>query len=339
MRRNSKRKIILAVLIAIIAILLFWLVLRFIANRTELDEQFGDTGGWGGSDIEETDITIGDTDYVSLDDIDTYLLIGTDAGGEDLGKAYKGELADFLVLLIVDNTTEKFGFYTIDRNTMVDVNVVNEDGEVSNTEKQQICLAHWYGLDEEQRNLNTVDAVSNLLGLLDIDNYYTINMNDIGRFNHAIGGVQVDIDTDMTKIDPAFVKGETVLLSDQQAEKYLRARFVLEDDTNASRMARQQQYMENVYSLLISQFRENPNYVNDLYDQLSDCIQSNGHAKEISVAINHMLQYENMGFIKFSGKTKLNDTQDDGVEHEEFYPDDKSILAGLKKVINLREDN
>jgi hypothetical protein len=49
------------------------------------------------------------------------------------------------------------------------------------------------------------------------------------------------------------------------------------------------------------------------------------------------MQYENQGFIKFSGETKKNDTLGDGVEHEEFYPEDDSIPEGLMKVINFRE--
>lgn len=335
MRRTSKRKIIMAVVIAIIAILLFWLVLRFIVNSNLLDEQFGDTGGWG-NDIEQTVLTIGDTDYVSLDDLDTYLLFGTDGGGQNLGEALQGELADFLMLLIVDNTTQKFAFYTIDRNTMVEMEIWDETGEYSSFATQQICLAHWYGNNEDLRNQNTVNTVSSFLGELDIDNYYTINMADIGKFNNAIGGVEVKIDSDMTKVDPAFENGKSVLLTDEQAEKYLRARFALEDDSNASRMARQQQYLENAYAMIIGRIKENPEYVNELYGKLDSFVESDGSAKEVSVAANHMMQYENQGFIKFSGESKLNDTLGEGIEHEEFYPDTDSILEGLKKVMNLR---
>ena len=339
MRKNrpSKRKIIISIIVALIAILAFWLVLRYIDGRGLLDEKFGNTGGWGDDDIEETFITIGDKSYSSLDDIDTYLLIGTDGGGDDLGEAYNGDLADFLVLLIVDNTTEKFGFYTIDRNTMTDVATTDENGEMNAIVTEQICLSHWYGLDDEERNFNTVDAVSTLLGVLDIDNYYTINMADINRINEAIGGVTVHIDTDMTEIDPAFRQGEDLLLTGDQAEKFIRARYALKDGTNAARMSRQQQYMENAYAKLINEFREDPGYVNDLYDQLDDCIISDGSAREVSVAVNHMMQYENMGFIKFDGETKINDTLGDGEDHEEFYADPDSIIEGLEKVINFKE--
>ena len=335
--RTSKRRIILAVVIALIAILLFWLLLRFVFDRTDLDEQFGDTGDWGGDDIEETYIGIGDKEYVSLDDLDTYLLIGTDGGGENLGEALQGDLADFLMLLVVDNTTEKFAFYTIDRNSMVDMEISDETGEYTSYATQQICLSHWYGENEDLRNQNTVNSVSALLGDLEIDNYFTINMEDIGRVNNAIGGVEVTIDTDMTAVDPAFEEGATIVLDDKQAEEFTRARMALADDSNAARMARQEQYLEHAYAKIIGQFRENPEYINEMFDLLEDCIESDGSSKEVSVAVNHMMQYENQGFIKFSGETKKNDTLGDGVEHEEFYPEDDSILEGLMKVINFRE--
>ena len=45
--RNSKRKVILALAVAVLAILLFWLLLKFVFDRTELGDQFGDTGEFG----------------------------------------------------------------------------------------------------------------------------------------------------------------------------------------------------------------------------------------------------------------------------------------------------
>ena len=64
MRINSKRKTILGVVIALLAILLFWLGIRFIDEHNLLDEQYGDTGDWGDVD-EDIDLTIGDVNYLS----------------------------------------------------------------------------------------------------------------------------------------------------------------------------------------------------------------------------------------------------------------------------------
>jgi anionic cell wall polymer biosynthesis LytR-Cps2A-Psr (LCP) family protein len=163
-------------------------------------------------------------------------------------------------------------------------------------------------------------------------------MKDIGRINDAIGGVTVTIDTDMTNVDPAFKKGSTVTLTGDQAEKFLRARMQLKDDTNEARMDRQQQYLDAAYVKIISETRERPEYIAELYTQLEDIIQTNTNEREVSVIANHLIQYEDCGFNRFDGETKMNDTQGDDVEHEEFYVDNNSILENLKKVIDLRVD-
>ena len=331
-RNSSKRKIIVALIAAFLAILLFWLVLRFVVDRGLLDEQFGDSGEWGDEETEQISLTIGDKDYWTEDLFDTYLMIGTDGGGEAIDEEHQGTLADFLALLIVDNTTKKFGVIQIDRNTMVAM------PELTGTEeKQQICLSHWYGENDSQRNDNTVMTVSELFGYLDVDNYYAINMEDIGLVNDAIGGVTVDIDTDMTALDPAFVKGASVKLNAEQTEKFLRARMDVGGGTNKERMSRQTQYMQNAYNMVFDQLSENPEYINDIYDQLQGVLQSEERGANLSRMANHIMQYENAGILQIDGETKINDTQDDDIEHEEFYADPESIAEALGKIMNLTE--
>jgi len=332
--RSSKRKIIMALVIAAAAILLFWLVLRFVVDRGMLDEQFGDSGEWGEED-EQISLMFGEDEYVSDDNIDTYLIMGTDAGGEFVDEEHSGELADFLALLIIDNTTEKFGFIQIDRNTMVAMPELAGEEEDGEEVKQQICLAHWYGENDGQRNDNTVMTVSDFFGYLTIDNYYAINMADMDRVNDAIGGVVVDIDTDMTSVDPEFVEGASVLLTGDQAEKFLRARMDVGQGTNKERMSRQTQYMQKAYNMVMDQLRENPEYVNDLYDSLSDVIQREETGSNLSRMANHLVQYDSMGILQIDGTTKMGDTQDDGIEHEEFYADQSSIVDALSKIMNL----
>ena len=312
-------------------------MLRFVVNRTLLDEQFGDSGDWSDED-EGVELTIGGVDYKSDDNIDTYLLIGTDGGGENLGEKYSGKMADFLVLLLIDNTTERFAFIQVDRNSMVDIQTVDEEGNIVEYEKQQICVAHWYGEDDNKRNNNTVLTLSTLLGGLRIDDYYTINMADIDKINNAIGGVTVNIEEDMTNIDPEFAEGATVHLTDDQAEKFVRARMSVGDGSNKGRMARQTQYMQKAYSMVIGQLRDNPEYVNDLYDQLSSSVETSGDGSEISRLTNHMIQYDNLGILQLDGTTKFGDTQGDGIEHEEFYVNEDSIISVLGKVMDLYQD-
>ena len=336
--RQLKKKVIFIALAIILALALLGLVIHFIEKHQEKDEPFTDSDLlWGDEEEEESLLTIDDKDYVTYDNLDIYLLAGTDGGGVDKGEGFNGDLADFVVLLVIDNTTKKFAFYPVSRNTMVYVPVMNKNGDIQDYAFEQICTAHWYGHDEEERNWNLAEAAEDLLGGLEIDGYYVLNMKDVGKVNDTIGGVSVDIKEDLTELDSAFVSGETVRLSGDQAESYLRARMDVGEGSNAERMERQQQYMENAYDLIIGQLRENPDYVNDLYDQLNDIVESDGTQKRISQISNQIMQYENMGIINFSGETKINDTIGEGVEHEEFYTDPKSLMAGLRKVIDIKE--
>ena len=338
MRDTSIRKKVAIALVGVLAAVGgLGVSMHMIEARGLKDTGPGDTGEWG-DEYEPESLFLADTDYISEDEIDAYLIAGTDGGGEDLGEGLNGELADFIAVMLIDNTTEKYAFYQIDRNSMVDVQVRSEDGDYSEYSYEQICTAHWYGIDETERAENLMAAVSGLLGGIELDGYYILNMADIGKVNDAIGGVTVDIDTDMTNLDPEFVKGATVHLTDKQAERYLRARKDVGDGTNAARMARQRQYMQKAYNMVIGQLRENPEYINDLYIQLEDKVESDGTGKRMSVITNQLASYQSMGIITFDGETKIGDTIDEGIEHEEFYTDENSILSGLKKVMNISVD-
>lgn len=330
----SKRKILILILIAAMLIAIFGLVMHLIEKHGENDEQFGDTGEWGETG-NEIILDFPEAAYATTDSISSYLLIGTDAGGEDMGEGFNGELADFLTLLVVDSTTEKYAFVQIDRNTMTDVEVLDASGESKGPAYEQICISHWYGPDAEARNENTVKAVSDLMGGFPIDGYYTLHMGDIGLVNDAIGGVTVDIQTDMTDVDPEFKQGARVLLDNEQAEKFIRARMNTGSGTNKERMSRQYQYMTSAYNMVMMQLRENPEYVNDLYDQLHDVVESSDKSAPLGKLTNQLVQFENKGIIEFEGKTEVNDTQADGTKHEEFYTTPDAIVATLRQVMNL----
>ena len=98
------------------------------------------------------------------------------------------------------------------------------------------------------------------------------------------------------------------------------------------------QYMQKAYNLVMNQLRDNPDYINDLYRQLDGVLYSEGSEKDFSRLTNQLLEYEALGIMRFTGKTKINDTVGEGIEHEEFYVDDDSILACYKKIMNIKED-
>lgn len=333
--RGSRRRVLIGILIAVLLIALFGAAVYLIEQRGLLDEQYGDSGDWGSGEAEQFSLELNDREYVSSDDIDAFLVIGKDDPKE--GEAgFNGEMADFLVLVLMDNTTKKYGFYQINRDTITYVDVLDENGNSEGAVTQQICIAHWYGQDAEMRNANTVRAASNLFGGLPIDGYYSIKMSDMGLINDAIGGVVVDIEEDMTNVDPAFVKGASVLLKGDQAEKFVRARMSVGEGTNEERMGRQSQYMQKAYNLIMNQLRERPEYINDLYQELHGIVETDSGSKDLSSIADRMINYESEGIIRLQGESTIGNNLPDGLDHAEFYPDGQSIVDCLSKVMVIK---
>lgn len=278
--------------------------------------------------------------YKYSDDINTYLLIGTDgSGNEDADdESYRGTMADFLLVLFVNNTTEKYGFVQINRDTITDVTTVDSTGEGEGMEELQICTAHWYGKDKEQSCENTEEAVSLLLGEIEIDGYYCINMENIGIINNLVGGVEVTIEDDFSGEDESLVMGETILLNDEQAEHFVRARMGVGDGENTSRMRRQRTYMSAYFNKALDLIKSDNNFVNDAFVELQDVAVTDISGKSLSVISNSILKYENIGILTFDGESKKGKKLGDGLLHAEFYPNRDSIIENLSKIMNLEPD-
>ena len=74
-----------------------------------------------------------------------------------------------------------------------------------------------------------------------------------------------------------------------------------------------------------------------LYSELEGRINSGESEGNFSRMANQILTYESLGIMQFDGRTEINDTVGEGIEHEEFYVSEKSILNNLRKVMNLKE--
>ena len=342
-RGSTKVRLLAEILIAVIVIALFGAALILYERSSRKREGLGDSGKWGEetgeAENQEIQLVLNERVYAFTDKLETYLLIGTDnsSANSEAEQGFNGDMADFLVLFLVDPDTGRYGFVQIDRDTITDVPILDENGEEIGTALEQICIAHWYGPNEEERTNNTVYTVSELFGGLPIDGYYCMNMKDIPSLNHAVGGVSVTIEEDLESVDPAMTKGAKILLTDEQAEKFVRARMTVGDGTNISRLRRQRQYMENMYRQVHERFSDNAGYINDLYKELKSVLQTDQPDKTISEIAAKIHDSENVGFLTLDGESTKGNQLDDGQIHSEFYVDEASIAENLGKIIDLRD--
>ena len=338
MRKRSRKetlKLIGGVAAAVLGIVLFAVVLFTAEKRFMRREDISDSGDWE-LESDEDGLYLGDKYYYFTDSVSAYLFIGTDASS-DLPEAegVQGDLADFLALLVINDTQKCFGILQLDRDTMTQVTILDKDGADLGEYPEQLCTAHWYGGTEEMRGANTINAVSASLGYFPIDGYYGINMKDISAVNHVLGGVPVTIQEDLTSIDPSMKKGARITLSDEQVEKYLRARMSVGEGTNKERMSRQMQYMQNAYSIAFKKLDEDPSFADEAYDELTGKVFTDQYHKTFSQIVNKIAKYENRGILTFEGESRMGDTFGDGDLHAEFYPDPESIAEQIGKLIRF----
>lgn len=339
-RKQSKKRVVLGIAIAVAVIAAFGTCLYMMEHIFDGGEE--DVG----EAEDATILYVGNKEMEITHSIESYLMIGTDDSGNVEAEGtdeYRGQMADFLLLYIMDKTAGTYGFLQIDRNTMTDVPVIDTEGNGIEEIFEQICTANWYGGKPEHGCSNTVYTVGELVGGLEIDGYYQIHMSDIGTLNHAVGGVEVTLDEDFSDKDPAMTKGKTLTLNDKQAEIFVRGRMDVGGGTNEERMSRQMAYMQGYKAKAKTLLGEDSNFANDLYQAMEKTAVTDLPENRLSVMANQIYKGEDLGILTIDGETKLGKTLGDGVEHEEFYADEGSIadamitLCGIDKA-HITED-
>ena len=285
----------------------------------------------------ENTVSIGEEQYGFDHRIETFLFIGTDQGGNSDPEDFRGEMADFLLLMVLDHTENTIGCLQIDRNTVTDVRELDFAGKEITSRKLQICTAHWYGRSPEMAAENTVYAVQKLLGLGKIDGYFELNIGDVGLMNHAVGGVEVTVEDDLTPSDPTLRKGETLVLDDGQAERFVRARMSVGEGTNAERMSRQGQYMAAFFRKVREKTAEDPKFGLNLWNALRDAAVSDMKGNDFSRIAQKMLKGTDKGIQRIEGETVLGYVLQDGEEHEEFYANGESLVKKMKDLFSLQK--
>lgn len=290
--------------------------------------------------VQEVDGSLSETveldgkSYVLNGDIETALVIGLDKfdAQTDDTSYINDQQADFLMLLVFDHKKAECTAVQINRDTMTGINILGVAGQKINTVTRQIALAHTYGNGRQVSCRNTADAVSGLLYGVDIDNYLSVTLDAVPVFNDLVSGVTLEVLDDFTGIDDTLVKGETVTLTGDQALRYVRSRYGMEDSTNAHRMKRQQQYLRALYEKTKETASQNEGFIAEATLKLSDYIVSNCTVNKLENLFGKISSYKFNGIRNIEGKSQK------GEEFIEFYPDEASLKSMVVELFYKPED-
>ena len=305
-KNKKKRNVLTKVLIIIgaIAIIIFGTitVLRVIGKHKLLGAVAGTGAGISLNNVEVIDlspempegaVSYNGITYVPNNDVITILVMGIDQWvvnpeeddedeneSEDDGvisktdRNYGGGQADAMFLVIIDPHKKNMSVVAINRNTMTDVDVFDENGDYLGIYTEQIGLQHGYGDGGPQSCERQVYCVSRFFHGITINAYVAIKMDALPLLNDAIGGVTLTAIEDVPLNDrddcTEFIRaGETVTLTGDLVNSYIKYRTD-ELNSNALRVARQKQYILSYVSKAKTVMISNPAMAVDLYNTLSE---------------------------------------------------------------------
>lgn len=314
-KRNGKRKIMRYLSVALLIIFLLtgaFLLLELWEKRQ---------GNFPEQEPQDTAIEYNGVEYVKNENVESFLIMGLDKFEDAIdNESYNNnQQADFLMLLVFDNEEKKCTAIHLNRDTMVDMNILGVAGQKVGTVNKQLALAHTYGNGKDVSCRNTADAVSGLLNGVKVNHYLSITMDAVPVLNDLLGGVEVTVLDDFTGIDDSLKKGETVTLHGEHALTYVRNRYGLEDSSNSTRMVRQKQYLNAIYDKAMLRIEEDDEFVVEASVKLADYIVSDRSVNQLQELAKKLSQYELTEIDSIEGDSAVKD----GLM--EFYPDADSV--------------
>ena len=305
--------------------------------EAETGEDIAETVTW------EADwIRYNGTVYDFDEDVLTFLVMGIDHTDEaDVGEtALDGGQADALFLLVMDPGDQEISILAINRHTMTDIDIYNENNEYLYTMQAQICLQHAYGDGLEQSCERQVAVVSDLLYGLTINGYAAINMGAIPTINNAVGGVTLEAlqDIPVSSRDSSFLdtyysdthrdlyEGETYTLSGTEAYWYTKYRDIHVSDSASARLQRQKQYLKIFMSDMKSAVSEDLTVALDLYNAISAYMVTDIDLSEFTYLASNIAGYSlNLDeFYEIDGELITGETGT-ATGFDEFYLDEDSL--------------
>ena len=272
-------------------------------------------------------ITRDGINYFPRQDITVVMVLGIDQYGPVESSNYhrNNGSADSIMLLVFDETNEECTVLYLNRDTMVNMDVLGVKGRYAGTTYGQLALAHTYGQGLEDSCDNMKNTIMNFLHGLTIDYYVAMNMDAIPILNDAVGGVTVTVVDDFSKVNPSITKGELTLQGDQVID-FVRTRKDVGDQRNVTRMERQKEYVDNFLQALYAKKNEDHNFLITIYEDIAPYIVTDCSIETLNNLLSRYINFSIKAVVSPEGTNIVVDG------HYEFHADEEK-LDGL--VIDL----
>lgn len=273
-------------------------------------------------------------DWVALDgkayeydeDIINLLFLGIDRAGSISTETnldnWKAGQADAIFILSLNPDKKTIRIVGIPRNSMVDVDIYDQNARQMETIHNQICLQYGYAGGGENGLHAMKDAASRLMYDLPIHGAFAIGYDAVSIINDKVGGVDVEVLEDMPEKNKAFVLGNTVHLDGKLALQYVRERDYYQLGSPTLRLKRQKQYITALIQAAKTCVKQDPLLVTDLYNSITKYMNTDVTVDEAVYLVRQALDYQFDGdsfYLLQGDDVSVPFTRKDGTE--DFYDD------------------
>ena len=273
-------------------------------------------------------------DWVALDgkayeydeNIINLLFLGIDRAGSISTETnldnWKAGQADAIFILSLNPDKKTIRIVGIPRNSMVDVDIYDQNARQMETIHNQICLQYGYAGGGENGLHAMKDAASKLMYDLPIHGAFAIGYDAVSIINDKVGGVDVEVLEDMPEKNKAFVLGNTVHLDGKLALQYVRERDYYQLGSPTLRLKRQKQYITALIQAAKTCVKQDPLLVTDLYNSITKYMNTDVTVDEAVYLVSQALDYQFDGdsfYLLQGDDVSVPFTRKDGTE--DFYDD------------------
>ena len=315
MNRKLLKKMIFPCIALILVLVILYSGLQILEAAVFLKEQTMEVR------VRKTIVRDG-VEYFPRQDQTVILLMGIDQEGvvQASTEPNQGKAVDMVALLVFDEKAQDCKVLNINRDTMVQMPMLDEKGREAGTFYGQLAYSHTYGTGLEDSCENTEKTVSNLLYGINIDYYVAMNMDAVALLNDAVGGVTVNVWDDFSSIDPTITQG-VVTLRGQQARRFVQARGGVGDSLNLSRMERQTEYMEKFAEAFRTALDSSEEFVLTTYEEVAPYLVSDLPVNTLTGMVSRYEDYPITQMRSLEGENVL------GESYYEFYPQEEALEA------------
>lgn len=280
---------------------------------------------------QEGDVNYNGHMYRYNKDMLTFMILGIDSNDpvpevDENTNYLMGGQSDAIFLFAMNPHDKTLSVIAVNRNTMTDIDMYDENNNYVRTAKAQLCVQHGYGDGGVLSCERAREKVSELLYNLPIHGYVSMRLGAIWVLNEAVGGVEVTLPFDVPEINQSA--GATVRLHGHDAFYFLKYRSLDEFDSASERLEKDKIYLKAFMNQVFESTKSDISYPIRLYDMVSQYIVTDISVDEMSYLASELLGYDVNGIKMYSipGETVM------GSKFEEFYVNEVQLKELLLNV-------